>query len=86
MSSVEVNDTIVTQGRVLQQAVEALGTVELDDTLARVVARLLQDAYRRRLEEIATMSPDWMNEPIPHKCELRSPGSTAAQSRAPMKA
>jgi hypothetical protein len=64
MSSVEGNDAIATQERALRQAVAALDTVELDDTLARVVARLLQDACRRRLEEIATVSPDWMNEPI----------------------
>jgi hypothetical protein len=64
MTSPELTDSVITQGRALVQAVEALGTVDIQDPFERAVAELFQAAYERRLMEIVESTPPWIAEQI----------------------
>lgn len=52
------------QSRALVQAVEALGAVETDNPFEREVARLLQTAFERRLQEMVDIVSTWDVEEI----------------------
>jgi len=64
MTSPELTDSTIIQGRTLVQAIEALGSIESSDPFERVVAELFQAAYRRRLTEIIEAAPEWVAEEI----------------------
>jgi hypothetical protein len=64
MTSPELTDSTIIQGRALVQAIEALGAIEPDDPFERVVAELFLAAYRRRLTEIVEAAPAWAAEEI----------------------
>jgi hypothetical protein len=48
---------IISQGRTLARAVEALGTIQPTGPFERALARLLMAAYKRRLRSIVKVVP-----------------------------
>ncbi len=64
MTEVNPTDRIITQGRVLVQAIDALDTIEPRDPFERAVAELLQAAYERCLWAIVAEVPSWVSEEI----------------------
>jgi len=50
-------DQVIRQGRALVRAVEALETIEPSDDSERASARLLVQAYKRRLRAIIGAAP-----------------------------
>jgi len=50
-------DRIISQGRALVRAIEALGTIEPTGPFERALARLLMAAYRRGLRAIVKVAP-----------------------------
>ena len=55
---------LVSQGRALVRAIEALGTIEPSGPFERALARLLMAAYKRRLRAIVADVPSWVTEEI----------------------
>jgi hypothetical protein len=53
----ELTNRIITQGRTLARAVEALGTIDPGGPFERALARLLMVAYKRRLRSIVKVVP-----------------------------
>jgi hypothetical protein len=51
MTTPAATDRILTQGRALVRAIEALGTIQPSGPVERALARLLMAAYKRRLRE-----------------------------------
>jgi hypothetical protein len=60
----ELTNRIITQGRTLVRAVEALGTIDPGGPFERALARLLMVAYRHRLRAIVKVVPTWVSEEI----------------------
>lgn len=69
MTNAEPTDHTIAQGRALVQAIETLGTIELNNPFERAVAELFQAAYRRRLIEIIETAPPWVVDQIPSAFE-----------------
>jgi hypothetical protein len=59
-----LTDCILTQGKALVRAIEALGTIEPTGPFERALARLLMATYKRRLRGIADVAPAWVAEHI----------------------
>jgi hypothetical protein len=59
-----LTDRILTQGRALVRAIEALGTIEPPGPFERALARLLMPAYKRRLRVTVKVVPTWVSEEI----------------------
>jgi hypothetical protein len=57
-------DRILTQGRALVHAIEALGTIEPTGPFELALGRLLMAAYKRRLRAIVETAPAWVSEEI----------------------
>jgi len=57
-------DRIITQGKAVVRAIEALGTIEPTGPTERVLAGLLLAGYKRRLRAIIEAVPDWVTEEI----------------------
>jgi hypothetical protein len=57
-----LTDRILTQGRALVRAIEALGTIEPPGPFERALARLLMAAYKRRLRGVVKLAPTWVSE------------------------
>jgi len=55
---------IITQGRVLVRAIEAIGTIEPNGWFKRKIARFRQAVYKRRLQALVVALPDWVTEEI----------------------
>jgi len=55
---------LISQGRALVRAIEALGTIEPTGPLERLLMRLLLAAYKRLLRSIVGAAPAWASEEI----------------------
>jgi hypothetical protein len=55
---------IIAQGKALVRAIEALGTIEPSGWFERWQARMLQRAYKERLNAIVAGVPEWAAEEI----------------------
>ena len=55
---------ILTCGRALVRAIEALGTIHPSGPFERALARLLMAAYKRRPRGIVKLAPAWVSEEI----------------------
>jgi hypothetical protein len=64
MNEVTVVDRVITQGRALVRAIEALGIIEPSGWFERTLARLLLAGYKRRLRAIVGAVPAWVTEEI----------------------
>ncbi|MCK4472258.1 MAG: hypothetical protein KAW49_10780 [Anaerolineae bacterium] len=64
MTNPDLTDLIITQGRALVRAIEALGTIEPTGPFERALARLLLAAYKRRLRAIVEAAFGWVSEEI----------------------
>lgn len=51
---------VIAQGRALVRAIEALSTIDPTDPFERIIAGLLQAAYKRRLRAIVGAAPTWV--------------------------
>jgi hypothetical protein len=58
----DLTNRIITQGRALVRAIEALGTIQPTGPFERALARLLRAAYKRRLRAIVAAAPTWVSE------------------------
>jgi hypothetical protein len=59
-----LTDHLMSQGRALVRAIEALGTIEPTGPFGWALARLLMAAYKRRLRGIVEAAPAWVSEEI----------------------
>ena len=57
-------DRVVTQGRALTRAIDAIGEIEPSGWFERALSSLLLAGYRRRLKGILEETPDWVKEAI----------------------
>ena len=57
-------DRIIAQGKALVRAIEALGTIEPSGWFERWQARMLHEAYKRRLRAIVAAVPTEKSEGI----------------------
>lgn len=64
MTATNPTDPIITQGRTLVWAIEALRTIELDDPFEQALAELFREAYQRCLQAIVAQVPTWVGEEI----------------------
>ena len=64
MSDPAPTDHLISQGRALVRAIEALGTIEHTGPVERGLARVLMAAYKRRLRAIVKVAPTWVSEEI----------------------
>ena len=64
MTDSPVTDRVISQGRALVRAIEAIGEIEPSGWFERALARLLLAAYRRRLRGIVEAVPDWAKAKI----------------------
>lgn len=64
MHEVTVVDRVITQGRALVRAIEALGIIEPSGWFERALARLLLAGYKHRLRAIVGTVPAWVTEEI----------------------
>ena len=64
MDNPETVDRIITQGRALVRAIEAIGTIQPSGWFERAIARLLLAAYKQRLRAIVAAAPSWVSEEI----------------------
>jgi hypothetical protein len=69
--TVDLTDRIISQGRALVRAIEALGTIEPTGPFERALARLLMAAYKRRLRAIVKVTPAWVSEEMLSTSERR---------------
>ena len=60
----ERTDYMITQGRALVRAIEALETIEPSDESERASARLLVQASKRRLRAVIGTAPAWVGNRI----------------------
>ena len=60
----ESTDEIITQGRALVRALDALDVIESSNYFERHIAKLLAAAYERRLKDIVETAPAWVVEEI----------------------
>lgn len=60
MTDPELTNHILTQGRALVRAIEALSTIEPTGPFERALARLLMAAYKRRLRAIVKVVTTWV--------------------------
>lgn len=63
-TNLEDTDHIITQGRALVRAIEALETIEPSNDAERGSAHILVKAYRRRLRAIIGTAPAWVGNRI----------------------
>lgn len=59
MTDTTVTDRVISQGRALVRAIEALGEIEPSGWFERALSRLLLAAYKRRLHGVLDAVPDW---------------------------
>jgi hypothetical protein len=71
VTSPELTDRIITQGRALVRAIEALGTIEPTGPFERALACLLMAASKRRLRAIVVAMPTWVSEEMLSTSECR---------------
>jgi len=64
MTNPEPTDHLISQGRALVHAIEALGTIGPTGPFERALARLPMAAYKRRLRAIVKVAPAWVSEEI----------------------
>jgi hypothetical protein len=57
MTNLTLTDHLISQGRALVRAIEALGTIEPTGPFERALARLLMAAYKRWLRAIVEVAP-----------------------------
>jgi len=60
----DLTDRLISQGRALVRAIEALGTIEPTGPFERALAELLMAAYKRRLRVIVKVAPAWVSGEI----------------------
>jgi hypothetical protein len=58
----DLTNRIISQGRTLARAVEALSTIQPPGPFERALAHLLMSAYKRRLRGIVNLAPAWVSE------------------------
>ena len=60
----EVTAQIISEGKALVQAIEAIGTIVPSGLFERQLARLLTVVYRHRLRLLVGTAPAWISEQI----------------------
>jgi len=61
VTSLELTDHIISQGRALVHAIEAMGTIQPTGPFERALARLLMAAYKRCPRAIVKVAPTWVS-------------------------
>jgi len=64
MSDPKRTERIITQGRALVRAIEALSAIEPTNRLERRLAKLLLYVYKRRLRGLVEAAPSWVSEEV----------------------
>jgi len=64
MTDPALTDRIISQGRALVRAIEALGAIEPTGPFEWARARLLMAAYKRRRRAIVKVAPTWASQEI----------------------